>query len=137
MALVLDLYKSSIIDEIKQHAKELNTEFIYASAYWTGTYQPLDIQVFGVVKEKLQMIQQTQNIPDDTERYELIYKTMKTIWNKINNNVFKKAWEILGLQLNSDYDYELDSYSTQNYSSEDESIDLTFQPTEDDSGSSY
>ena len=93
--------------------------------------------MFGVVKERLQKFQQTQNILDDTERYELIYKTMKTIWNEINNNVLKKAWEIPGLQLNSNYDYEENSDSIQNYSYEDESNNPTFQPIEDDSDNSY
>lgn len=94
----------------------------------------LDIRVFGVVKEKLRKIQQTQTIPDDTSRYELIYNTMKSIWNDINNKVFEEAWEIPGLELSSEYEYEEISDSAENISYGD---DPTFQPTESDSDSDY
>lgn len=74
-ALVLDVYKSHLTKEFKQKAKELNIELIYVPACGTGIYQPLDISIFGVFKEKM---------PDKgTQRYRFFKDMITETWNFI------------------------------------------------------
>ena len=52
-ALVLDVYASHISEDVERHAAQLEIELIFVPANGTGTYQPLDRIIFGIVKKKL------------------------------------------------------------------------------------
>lgn len=60
-------------------------------------FQPLDIWIFGIVKEKLTEYQRPHPVPNNNLRFKYIYNTMINIWKSINKKAFKEAWDIPGL----------------------------------------
>lgn len=53
ICLILDVFASHRSTEVKNRARELNIELIFVPANGTGLYQPLDVGVFGDVKQRL------------------------------------------------------------------------------------
>lgn len=73
--LVLDVYKSHLKDEVLEKADELGIHLIFVPACGTGMYQPLDISVFGIFKEKLKKYEKENKVPDEgTKRYSFFIK---------------------------------------------------------------
>ena len=128
IALVLDVYKAHVNEEVRSYADSKNIELIFVPACGTGMLQPLDIRIFGIVKEKLTEHQRLHPVPNNKLRFKYIYKTMINIWQSINKKAFKEAWDIPGLpkqirQLKDNYkeEEEEDNRENTNTSSEDAS----------------
>ena len=72
-ALALDIYSAHITHDVKKHAADNNVELIYVPANGTGTYQPLDRTIFGIVKKKLISKEMHDPIQYDNLRQKDIY----------------------------------------------------------------
>lgn len=62
---MLDVYKSHLTPQVLKKAHELRIKMIYVPVCGTGVYQPLDISVFGVFKEKLPKYEKDKIVPDE------------------------------------------------------------------------
>lgn len=96
-ALIFDVYKSHINDKVKKEAAKLGIQLIYVPASGTATYQPLDIKIFGITKNKLTQNEQNHPIEIDQNRHKNITKRMIDSFNGLSNNSIEKAFKIPSL----------------------------------------
>ena len=103
-ALVMDIYTTHIADSIKEEASNLNIECIYVPANGTGTYQPLDRKIFGIVKKQLAKAELHSSKTDTAqtkELYGIVHEEVIKIWNNISTSALNSAWDIPDLKLDS------------------------------------
>ena len=63
-ALLLDQYSSHCSDFIKDEAKDKNIELIYVPIGLTSKYQPLDVLINGILKQKAKKLWREEIIKD-------------------------------------------------------------------------
>lgn len=137
-ALVLDVYKSHLTKEFRQEAKKKNVQLIYVPACGTGQFQPLDISVFGVFKQKLIKYEKLHEVPnEDTKRFGFFKNMIIETWKEITQKVFDRGWNIPGFSISdSEFEYtdieEEDSESTSDEKSLNDDPNYTMTTDDDD-----
>ena len=97
-ALVLDSFRAHITGSILKLASELNITVIQVPSNGTGTYQPLDRRIFGIVKAKLRKELERRNNNNLEKRWSVALKCLLDAWSSITDNALASAWSIPGLQ---------------------------------------
>ena len=96
--------------DIKDFADRLNIELIYVPANGTGTYQPLDRKIFGIVKKKLVEREMHSSFQchgsRQSELYGQAHEMVIKNWNNISCSANISAWDIPGLYIQRDDLYD-------------------------------
>ncbi|MBR4634431.1 hypothetical protein IKO50_05835 [bacterium] len=112
-ALVLDIYRTHITQDVKNLAAKLNIELVYVPANGTGTYQPLDRTIFGIVKQKLSSQEYSLIDVGNIKRAEMfgvMHQRMIKAWQAISQSAIKVAWNIPDLDFPVELMQDSDSH---------------------------
>jgi hypothetical protein len=95
LVLVWDVFTSHRDNTVVAHAFERGIQLIFVPAGQTGTYQPLDLRVFGELKRKIDQRFDHQHMidPNVEESPSMAVKYMLDSWGSITQENVLKAWE--------------------------------------------
>ena len=96
-ALIIDVYKSHIDQKVKTEAKKLGIQLIYVPASGTSLYQPLDIKIYGITKNKLIQKEKDDPVLMGKNRFKQVTKNMTSIFNNLSDHSIRSAWNIPSL----------------------------------------
>mgnify|MGYP001103273706 CR=1 FL=1 len=96
-ALIIDVYKSHIDQKVKTEAKKLGIQLIYVPASGTSLYQPLDIKIYGITKNKLIQKEKDDPVLIGKNRFKQVTKNMTSIFNNLSDHSIRSAWNIPSL----------------------------------------
>ena len=95
--LILDKHKSHITDVVKDYAKSKNIHLIYVLSGMTSVYQPLDICINGIIKEKA--IQKFSNFkakfPKEKYKHDQCVIDILSIIKSISKRVIIRSFDCL------------------------------------------
>ena len=102
-ALVLDIYRAHITDDVSKFAEDHGIKLIYVPANGTGQYQPLDRRIFGIIKKQLEEKDEDEDEDEDdvesltrSEKFKSVHHKLIKIWKGLSNDAINSAWEIPG-----------------------------------------
>ena len=122
-ALILDVYKSNINKYVKREAKKLGIKLIFVPASGTSLFQPLDIKIFGIVKEKLIKMEKENPIEMNKDRFKTIKNRMISTFKDLTNKSIDEAWKIPSLNkliINNDNDNDSSEFLPEEEEDSDE-----------------
>lgn len=99
--LIMDVHKSHNV--ITNFAEANGIQIIKVPANGTGTYQPLDRKVFGVLKSRLCKKESYLSVEKEAEghphtyKYKIMHERTIFVWEHLDPHLIKSAWEIPGL----------------------------------------
>ena len=93
-ALIIDVYKSHINQSVKDEAERLGIQLIYVPASGTSLYQPLDIAIYGITKNKLAQKEQEDPISMNKDRFKCVTTRMIETFDNLSDRSIKAAWNI-------------------------------------------
>jgi transposase len=91
--LVLDQYSTHKMDEVKEFANGMNLHLIYVPAGSTGSLQPLDVGINGIVKSKAKRLWRLEMLKKDQKLdWATITKHIQTIWYSMEKSTIVGAF---------------------------------------------
>ena len=93
-ALLLDQFPAHVNDFIKQEAKNKNIKLIYVPKGLTSKYQPLDVMINGILKQKAKYAWRQEIVKDPTKKIKNAdaVKHFLMAKNDITSDMIKKSF---------------------------------------------
>ena len=95
--LVIDSNRVHTSNEIEELAKTHDVDLLFVPSYMTGTLQPLDVGVFGVLKSTYKHFYEMKNImkrlKSECFSWSLSLQCYHFSWSQINSQCIKNAFE--------------------------------------------
>lgn len=95
--LIIDVNKSHIDQKVKTEAKKFGTQLIYVLASGTSIYQPHDIKIYGITKNKLIQKEKDDPVLMWKNRFKQETENMTIIFNNLTDHSIISAWNIPSL----------------------------------------
>lgn len=128
--LVLDVYSTHKDAIVRELAQSLQIDLIFVPANGTGSFQPLDRKIFGIIKAKMKKawdISRRKAIEGNSVwNKALAARTFKEILNKVSSHAYKSAWNIPGFPMISKCENKIsstDDTDDTDYNFEDEFLE--------------